>query len=244
MYALIFSTKFSLISKAWQQSSQSNPSPLLNTNTSSNLINSVSPTENQIKINREATNTTTNQTRLNTENDYHVNGDDNDNDNDDDDDDEEEEEVYDEAETDVQPAAASVSALLPPHARLLLGKQHHPSQFNQSSSSIGNDKFVDCCEEIVHADLSTYHDANESPVNETTLNQDDQEEEDTDLKRFERSSPLLLNNNANCKSTMAHHGGEDSLEIAELISQFRHLRSAPDSSKDKEGLANATTNVK
>ena len=77
-----------------------------------------------------------------------------------------------------------------------------------------NDKYLDAQEEFTSAnttlanntnltvnpnnsnDMSTYHDANESPVNETTLNNDDEEEE-SDLKRFERKSPTSSSSKKN-----------------------------------------------
>jgi hypothetical protein len=115
-----------------------------------------------------------------------------------------------------------------------------------------NDKYLDAQEEFnvtsatttttttganstlgMNNDLSTYHDAYETPPSvsgETTLNNgnedvDEEEEEETDLKRFERSSPLTnvktLNNTKNCKKE--DNGDNESEIIGNLNSQFRQM---------------------
>jgi hypothetical protein len=102
-----------------------------------------------------------------------------------------------------------------------------------------NDKYLDAQEEFTSAnttlanntnltvnpnnsnDMSTYHDANESPVNETTLNNDnDDEEEESDLKRFERTSQ-----SSSSKKNRNLNGDNDSNEISNLISEFRQMNS-------------------
>jgi hypothetical protein len=121
-----------------------------------------------------------------------------------------------------------------------------------------NDKYLDAQEEFntntaattttganstlsMNNDLSTYHDAYETPPSvsgETTLNNgndDDDNDEETDLKRFERSSPLTnvktvnSNNSKNCKinddnSKDGDGNGDDGNEIiGNLNSQFRQM---------------------
>ena len=103
-----------------------------------------------------------------------------------------------------------------------------------------NDKYLDAQEEFTSAnttlanntnltvnqnnsnDMSTYHDANESPVNETTLYNDNDEEEESDLKRFERTSPL---SSSSSKINRNLKGDNDSNEISNLISEFRQMNS-------------------
>jgi serine/threonine protein kinase len=194
----------------------------------SNLINSISPTENKKKLNRQQ-NDNNNDDDVSASNDPLTNS-------------------Y--SSSILPPHARLLSS-----SNHQTHNNNNP--FNNSSSSM-NDKFLDCNEDFQtptsnnnnlhhhkNNDTSTYHDAcDESPSSKNLAATDDDEEEETDLKRFERLSPsnfILAKESSNCKLASSSNTNlksinstnviknsnatnDDSIEIANLINQFRQLK--------------------